>query len=50
MRQLLDQIGGEDVRVVPATPALLHTTVAEALRWPEPQVGGWVQRRSRLVD
>lgn len=38
MRQLLDQIGGAGVRVLPSTPALLHAPLREALATPEPQV------------
>lgn len=38
VRALMDQAGGQDVRVVPTTPAMLHAPTAEALRQPEPLV------------
>lgn len=60
VRQLLDQVGGQAVRVVPSTPALLHAPLAEALAQPEPawdrpvppdweQGGGWGQQRMAVM-
>ncbi|EFN60130.1 hypothetical protein CHLNCDRAFT_133513 [Chlorella variabilis] len=60
VRQLLDSIGGETVRVLPTTPALLRAPAYEALLAPEPAWdrpappewqpgGGWGQQRMALM-
>jgi hypothetical protein len=61
VRVVLDQVGGQSVRVVPATPALLHAPAFEALRAREPRWdrpaprdwvpgGGWGQQRMVLMS
>jgi hypothetical protein len=60
VRALLDQVGGEAVRVVPTTPALLYAPATEALHHPEAPWdrpvpadwlpgGGWGQQRMVLM-
>ncbi|KAL4422471.1 hypothetical protein ABPG75_008668 [Micractinium tetrahymenae] len=60
VRQLLDQVGGQAIRVVPSTPALLHGPLAEALGQPEPawdqpappdwqHGGGWGQQKMAVM-
>ena len=60
MRQLLDQVGGQAIKVVPTTPALLHAPLAQALQaaehvWDQPAPadwqhgGGWGQQRMLLM-
>ena len=34
---MLDDMGGADVRMVPASPELLHTSVVDALQAAEPE-------------
>ena len=60
VRQLLDQVGADSVRVLPSTPAALHEPVAAALAAPQPawdrpvspewmHGGGWGQQRMVLM-
>ena len=61
VRQLLDEVGGNEVRVIPSTPALLAAPVHEAMaaaepRWDQPvppdwlHGGGWGQQRMILAS
>ncbi|KAL4436074.1 hypothetical protein ABPG77_005522 [Micractinium sp. CCAP 211/92] len=60
VRQLLDQAGGQAVKVVPSTRALLHAPLADALAQPEPawdrpvppdweHGGGWGQQKMAVM-
>ena len=61
VRELLDAIGGQEVKVVPCTPALLAAPTRAALAAPEPRWeaprppdyvpgGGWGQQRMALMN
>lgn len=60
VRELLDQVGGQAVRVIPTTPSLLTQPLHEAVRVAEPRWdqpvppdwlhgGGWGQQRMLLM-
>ena len=60
VRELLDQVGWQAVRVIPTTPPMLTQPLHQALRAPEPRWdqpvppnwlhgGGWGQQRMLLM-